>query len=198
MKSWFYWAVATSVLAVVVHLFIVIFVPGVDTGQKMAQLATSGDVNQLHHIEELAAQSVLLTEASPDLAYAYCTYNLTDSTVEIHARVPPSYWSISIYTETADNIYTLNDLQAGVSDINLLVLHEDTDLDVTAGSEARPENTIIVRSPTNTGLILFRAFVGDPSLRESVRGHLSASHCRVHDADAALPTPHDAVVAPDA
>lgn len=101
-----YWGAATHLLAVVVHLFVVIFVPGV-------------------------------------------------------------------YGETGANTYTLNDRQAGVQKLQMMIVTEEENFD----DKARPENTIIVRVPTASGLVLFRAFVSDRSQAELVESHLNASKC---------------------
>ena len=181
MTRFLYWGTATVLLAAVVHLFVVIFVPGVDTGQKMAQLEAAGEVNKLHRIAVMGAGAPLLTEPSPDLAYAFCKYDITERPLLVQGAIPPSYWSVSIYSETGDNFYTLNDRQAGVERIGLMLVNAAE----TFEDEDRPENTIIVRTPTQTGLILFRAFVPDRSQSGLIERHLDASECRIRPVQSA-------------
>jgi len=173
MRRLLYWCVATLLLAVVVHLFVVIFVPGVDTGQKLAQMEAAGEVNKLHQIAAKDTHQVLLTEPSPDLRYAFCKFDIRTRPLMIEGSVPPGYWSVSVYGETGSNVYTLNDRQAGVQKLQLMIVTEDEPFD----DEARPENTIIVRVPTASGLVLFRALVSDRSQEELVESHLAASKC---------------------
>ena len=174
MRRLFYWGAATLLLAAVVHLFVVIFVPGVDSGQKMARLAAAGEVNKLHPVSSTAAEQGLLTEPSPDMVYAFCKFDIGSRPLIIRGNIPPSYWSVSLYSETGDNVYTLNDKQAGVETIRLMVVTSDEAFE----REGRPENTIIVRSPSTTGLVLFRAFVPDQSQAAAIAGHLNASECK--------------------
>ncbi len=181
MKALFYWLIASALLAVVVHLFIVIFVPGVDTGQKMAQFTSAAAVNEFHQIDRVSPQT-LLNEADPDLAYAFCTYDISDKALEIEAHIPPTYWSVSIYTNTADNIYTLNDTQAGVETIKLLLARDGEEVDLANGIGQRDENTILIRSPSTEGLILFRAYIGDGSLDRRVRSYYAESGCSSREA----------------
>ncbi len=171
-----YWIVATLILAVVVHLGVVIFVPGVDTGQKMAQLTAAGEVNTLHRLGSTGEKGTPLTEPSPDLAYAFCTFDISERPLLIEGKIPPTYWSVSIYSETGENIYTLNDKQAGVPTIKLVIVQEDADIDSGNRGE-RPEDAIIVRTPSMTGLVLFRAFIPDQSLHDMVQRHLDNSKC---------------------
>ena len=91
----------------------------------------------------------------------------------VEGSIPPDYWSISVYGETGANIYTLNDRQAGVQKLQLMIVTETENFD----DRARPENTIIVRVPTASGLVLFRAFVADRSQIEPIESHLNASKC---------------------
>ena len=117
----------------------------------------------------------MLTEPSPDVAYAFCKYDITRRPLMVQGNIPPSYWSVSVYSETGDNYYTLNDLQAGVDTLSFMVVRESENFK----EEARPENTIIVRSPTLKGLILFRAFVPDRSQAKHIESFLSGSKCRL-------------------
>ncbi len=176
MRRLLYWGTATVLLATVVHLFAVIFVPGVDSGQKMAQLEAAGEINTLHRISMKGTDPTLLTEPSPDLAYAFCKYDIKSRPLLVQGAIPPTYWSVSVYSEIGDNVYTLNDRQAGVDKISLMLV----DASETFEDEDRPENTIIVRVPTATGLILFRAFVPDRSQSELIERHLDASECKTY------------------
>lgn len=173
MRRLLYWIAATLLLAAVVHLFVVIFVPGVDTGQKLAQMEAAGKVNMLHPIAGKDTHQLLLTEPSPDLRYAFCKFDIRSRPLMIEGSIPPGYWSVSVYGETGANIYTLNDRQAGVEKLQLMIVTEDKPFD----DETRPENTIIVRVPTASGLVLFRAFVADRSQAELVESHLTNSKC---------------------
>lgn len=174
MRRLLYWITATALLAAVVHLFVVVVVPGVDTGQKMAQLEAAGEINALHRIALDGSGASLLTEPSPDLAYAFCKFDISERPLLVAGDIPPTYWSVSIYSETGDNFYTLNDRQAGVARISLMVVRRFE----TFAGEGRPENIIIVRSPTNRGLILFRAFVPDRSQASEIERYLDSSECR--------------------
>ena len=171
-----YWIVATLILALVVHLGVVIFVPGVDTGQKMAQLEAAGEINTLHRLGSTGDKIVPLTEPSPDLAYAFCKFDIRKRPLLIEGKIPPTYWSVSVYSETGENIYTLNDKQAGVPTIKLVIVQEDAEIE-SPNSGDRPEDAIIVRAPTLTGLVLFRAFIPDHSLHDMVQRHLDSSKC---------------------
>ncbi|MGI9415819.1 MAG: DUF1254 domain-containing protein [Hyphomicrobiales bacterium] len=176
MMRWLYWIAATGILAVVVHLGVVIFVPGVDTGQKMAELEAAGEVNMLHRLGASGDKLTPLTEPSPDLAYAFCKFDIRDRPLLIEGKIPPTYWSVSVYSETGDNVYTLNDRQAGVPSIKLMIVREgDTFEPSTSGD--RPDDAIVVRTPTSTGLVLFRAFIPDRSQLDVVERHLAASKC---------------------
>ena len=125
MMRLLYWGMATLILAVVVHLFVVIFVPGVDAGQKLAQMETAGDVNKLHRIVANDTPQALLTEPSPDILYAFCKFDIRSRPLMVEGSIPPDYWSISVYGETGANIYTLNDRQAGVQKLQLMIVTEN-------------------------------------------------------------------------
>jgi len=107
-------------------------------------------------------------------------FDITAQPLLISARVPTSYWSVSVYSETAENVYTLNDTQAGVRTVRLLLVDEDEQARFLGSDDGgeRPLNAIVVGTPEKTGLVLFRAFVSDHSRRDIVRADLEASNCR--------------------
>ncbi len=190
MKSALYWLIATTLLALVVHLFVVIFVPGVDTGQKMAQLAASGDINTLHSFRRTSSGSPLLTEPNPDLVYAYCKFDVSSGPLLVQTPVPQNYWSVSVYTETAENIYTLNDMQAGVPNVRLLIVQDAELRRYTTADEtgARTIDAIVVGTPSDTGLVLVRAFAGEASVRPAAEAQIATSSCAPYSAPPASET----------
>src|SRR5690606_21278974 len=124
--------------------------PGVDTGQKITQFQAIGGVNAFHELEPVAPRNFLLAEPVPDITYAFCRYDVREGTVHIAARIPRSYWSLSVYTRNGDNVYTINDQQVGVRELELILEPESArapeDLTIPEGRS----DSIVVRTPDPT------------------------------------------------
>ncbi|WP_137389943.1 DUF1254 domain-containing protein [Rhodoligotrophos defluvii] len=185
----FFWGAAVLLLALATHLGAVLFSPAVSMTSAMERAFAVTPVNAMTVLDEEIVGNVL-REANPDLVYAVCPYDLRHGALSIDAHIPEFYWSISLYTVQGDNIYTLNDEQAGVSNLRFRLELEKPTLDIekVIGSEAEEEaaaaaeaaksdDTVLLKTPTERGVVLLRAFLPDPAYRERVAQVLAASSC---------------------
>jgi len=177
IKDWAYWGVLTAVLAVVVHLGFVLFQPLADTKRRIGDFEAFGPVNQIFQIPNITPKSTTLAHASPDISYAFCRFDLTNQPIIITAKIPDSYWSISMYSEKSDNFYVINNVQAGQSELLLLLAKVDPDADPSGEILDIPENTILISAPSSSGLVVLRAAIPDKSSAEAVRHFLKQSRC---------------------
>ncbi len=177
MRSWIYWGVATLMLATIVHLAMVLFAPVFDVGRRMAQFETAAPLNSLRKIDAISSAGDILVEPSPDISYAFCRFDVSNGPLKIEAQVPPSYWSVSVYSDTGDNIYTINDAQAGVERLRLLIVKAAGLGEADQATPHPEQNTLRFTSPAKSGLIIFRGFVPDKSMRGIVDNALSSAQC---------------------
>lgn len=177
MRSWIYWGVATLMLATIVHLAMVLFAPVFDVGRRMAQFETAAPLNSLQKIDAVSSAGSILVEPSPDISYAFCRFDVSKGPLKIEANIPPSYWSVSVYSDTGDNIYTINDAQAGIGRLRLLIVRAGSgQSDLAAPHPER--NTLGFASTAKSGLIIFRGFVPDMSMRGIIDNAVSSAQCQ--------------------
>jgi len=174
---WVYWGTATAMLAIIVHLAIVLFLPAVKTGRHIQTFDVTGDIAQLEQISRDDPGESLLALRNPDMSYAFCRFDLTERPLRIAGRFPDTYWSIGVYNELGDNVYILNDRQAGETRVKLVLIDGSEDVEQAAAAVAADEKTIIVPSPARRGVVIFRAFVENASQREIVEQILANSSC---------------------
>ncbi len=176
MKKWMFWGFATALLATIVHLAVVLFAPVFDVGRKMAAFETAAPLNSLFKIDNADQGNSLLVEPSPDIVYAFCRFDLSSGPLLIEAAIPATYWSVSVYSDIGENIYTLNDAQTGGNRLRLVIVAANPAADEDA--QPHPEqNTLKYTSPARSGLIIFRGFVPDRSMRDVVKSTVSAAKC---------------------
>ena len=152
------WMAWTLLLAIVTHIGIVLAIPWV-VGIRLRSMA---ERNTVVHGAQPTAGFDSVRRSSPDLIYSVCVYDLSKGPLRITAPVPNTYMSVSCFALNTDNFYVRNDRQtAGSFDI------------VLVGPGRQPpkaSRSDIVRSPTTTGGILFRYFIGDGSHDEEIEG----------------------------
>jgi uncharacterized membrane protein len=82
-----------------------------------------------------------------------------------------------MYSEKSDNFYVINNVQAGQSELLLLLAKVDPDADPSGEILDIPENTILISAPSSSGLVVLRAAIPDKSSAEAVRQFLKQSRC---------------------
>lgn len=178
MKGLLFWTVAILLLAGVIHLGYVLIVP---------QFEMRAKIDELRRLAGSGALTVLSREDSvrlmgPDgrwLVHALCVYDLSEGPLMISAAVPDTYWSMAIYSAGGETFYSLNDRQADIDRVDLMIrqasaaaLEEDQEL-------ALPDaDTFSVRAPDPLGVVVMRALAGEPAEYERASRILAGSSCQ--------------------
>ncbi len=146
------WGIFTAGLAAIVHVVFVFALPSLVMGRLQSQLIKQSGFNTILHAPRPNWESRQVVRPSPDLLYSICAYNLSLDPVRIIAEVPDSYWSLSMFTDTTDNYFVVNDLQTDDNKIELILAGAGTRVN-------NPEDLPIIESPTFSGVILLRTLI---------------------------------------
>jgi uncharacterized membrane protein len=178
MKGLIFWTVSVLLLASVVHLGYVLILPHFEMRANIAelrQMAGNGALTVLSREDSVRLMG-------PDgrwLVHALCIYDLADGPLAISATVPNSYWSMAIYSAGGETFYSLNDRQAGIDRVDLMIRQPsesapDEEQDLTP----QDEDTFTVRAPDPVGIVVMRAMAGEPAEYERAAEILARSSCR--------------------
>ncbi|MDB4516273.1 DUF1254 domain-containing protein [Crocinitomicaceae bacterium] len=164
-KSIVIWTMLTLLLAGVVHVGVICAIPYI-VGIRLRSMA---EKNTLIHTVKLSADYNPIRRSSPDMIYTCCSFDLSNGPLQVSAPVPASdlYMSVSCFALNTDNFYVKNDRQID-GNFNFVLVGPDA-------PAPNIEDTELVRSPTTTGGILIRYFIGDGT-RE---GEIEASRQRI-------------------
>lgn len=145
--------------------------PGFIMAQAMERMVSGGAVvNTATHAPPITEASRNVVRPSPDILYSICPFDLSQGPLLIQARWPRSgsYASISLYDSLTNNIFTLNDRDFGRAPAIWLDRSD---------AAAVPDGTIAAESPTETGLVLYRRIVEDPSLLPGAEAERRSFRC---------------------
>ena len=118
--------------------------------------------NVVFHVPRVTAGKLRIVRPSPDLLYSLAVFDLSGGPVRITAPAPDSYVSLSLYASNTDNFYVTNDRRLDGPGFDVtLVGPEDPEPDV--------DDSLVVRAPSETGVIVFRYFTGDGSNADEIR-----------------------------
>ena len=118
--------------------------------------------NRVFHLPKVTAGKLRIVRPSPDLLYSLSVFDLEGGPLRITAPVPGSYVSLSMYGSNTDNFYVSNDRRLAGSGFDVVLV---------GPNDPEPEvgRALVVRAPGETGVIVFRYFIGDGSHAEKIR-----------------------------
>jgi len=186
MKGFFFWIFATLLLAVVVHIGTVLMVPRLEGGGRVTNAMRGGDLNRLTVLATSERAYKVLRVSNSDLVYAVCPFDITQRPMIVSARVPDRYWSMSIYGEDGSSLYTLNDIQVGVQSFSAELRLQGQDGFAQTDTGQRDNERLVVRSSSERGIIIFRAFASDASEHERAAEQLAQTTCSTNKSSTQL------------
>lgn len=146
------WIAATLLVAAAVHVASVALVPHMIMQVTMRAIGRGG-INTMMFGRRPTSASRGVVRPSPDLLYSSCVFDLSAGPVHVSAHgMPQTYWSVSLFDAETNNFFVLDDRQAKTGDVDFTIVPPDQD---------RQPRGMVVRSPTRTGLVLFRTLIDD-------------------------------------
>jgi uncharacterized membrane protein len=172
-RRWVLRAAAVVAIAVAVHGLAVWAVPRVIMNRVLAGTGAAGGGVFLPPMTDASQRRIVMP--SPDLLYATCAFDLGAAPLRVRADPKaPGYWSIALYASNSDNVFVLNDRQAGGRPVDLMLVGPAA----YAAAPAVPDGATLVTSPTARGLLLMRVLVADyVAQREQVEAARATLRC---------------------
>ncbi len=90
------------------HLAVVLLAPQYHTRALLDELQATFSTNTLHPVRGDILRR-LARHPHPDARHAVCMLDLRDGAVMVEARQPRSYWSLTVYSPSADVLYAITD-----------------------------------------------------------------------------------------
>jgi uncharacterized membrane protein len=163
------------------HISYVLFVPGLLFGRTTDQLTANGPGMQILAPDR---QRNALPGFSGDSVAALCRLDLSKGKTALSLKVPPSYWTLAIYTQSGKQVYALNDKQAGVEQLDIVVSRTKSVIDQVnaVGDQGEVLDDIAnaawtVDMPDTKGIALLWAPLSDPHGRSAMEALVKQGTC---------------------
>ena len=174
---WLLLVVPGLLLGGIVHLVSLLLLPSVGSSDAYSRLLALTQENSVELLPQPTPQKSVLPFLDPAFAVAVCRFNLGAGPLRLQMPVSSAYGSASFYTRTGTAFYAINDRAGGRRVIELELMNAEQRAQISDDDEATAADRLIVESPTDTGLILFRALAPEPGAMPGTRGLLSGTRC---------------------
>ena len=171
-QDWLFWIAATILVAAIVHLGSIWLLPRVVMMRALDRLGTP-NVMHVGHLPDATSRTIV--RPSPDILYASCPYDLSKGPLQVTAPVVrANYWSISAFDAATNNFFVKNDQQATSDLLEVVIVQRGQPWPPLGNAVER----VILFSPSERGLILIRAVVGDRKQLPAIEAALHQARCR--------------------
>ena len=157
MKGWMRLMLATLVLAVIIHVATVAFLPNVIMAvvSKIALRSSKASINTAIHRPRATHEQQTIVMPCPDLLYTLCIYDVSHKPLRIKAPIQrDTYFSVAMYAANTDNFFVINDRQLERDGREILLVNKGL-------SHQEKGNYRLVEAPTPRGIILCRTLIID-------------------------------------
>ncbi len=171
------WLFGALLLAAVVHIAVVLWIPFLAPASAFTVLyeqAPTERVALLDEIDETLAKPPFL---DPYLPIAICRFDLMQGPHRIVADLESPYWAFSIHRANGTYFYGLTHSAAieGKLAVELRDLGQTREL--TVDPEADVSDVVQLSVPFETGFVIIRALAQTPSMRPGVMQALRETAC---------------------
>jgi uncharacterized membrane protein len=171
------YSLASLLLAGIIHIFVVLTVPGHVRAEAFARLARIGADRTFHVLPAVVPGAETLPMLDPEMGHALCWFRLGDGPVRLSAAVNSPFWSMALFNGAGEVVYSLNNRTSGSGELAMLVL---TTPQLSILRENPPDNLdelIVIETDQAEGFVLLRAFVQDRPSAGLISKALSGARC---------------------
>ncbi len=178
MRPFWPWMLAAIFCAGIIHVAAVFGVPYVASRDAWARLSAISGENQLYLLP-IAAPDTPLPYMAPDVAYAFCRFDLTQRNVTLQTEFGDASWTIAVSGRHGENFYFISGAEAKRRELRLLLVPRSR-LSEEASNERSEEGDeqIIVITPEAKGIAVIRAPVRGPSFATDTINALQSAQCQ--------------------
>ena len=179
-----FWIIVALLIGVITHVSYVLFAPGILFKRQLEQTTEGKPYNQFF-VANPAKQTDLVPSATSKSVIGICKFDLSAGPIELSAKLPRSYWTLSIYTQTGRQVYALNDVQAGTSEFKVQLSRSQTLLQQLLGNGRGDDANQIenlgwhAETSEQRGIAVFWIPIADELMRAQIQATVAGSICQV-------------------
>ena len=175
--AWITGLTATLSLAVVVHILVVLTIPHNVVHSAYDQIEGFGPDLTFNLLPDVIPETEPLPALDPAMKHAACRFQLTDGPVLFTASIPVPFWSMGLFNESGEVVYSLNNRTAGSDILSMLVLTPEQLSILRENPPQDLEDLIVIEIPETNGFALLRAYVPNDWQADMVEAGLKSAYC---------------------
>ncbi len=164
------------VAALVLHIISILAIPYVTEGNTWSRIVALGDAGRFYSEASLPEPAALL-DSDPYVKLAVCRFEMTNVPIRITASANVFLWTLSIFDEQSNEIYSMNDSTAIVDTLDVILANPAGILSLRRDQPETGLASIFVETSASRGYIVLRAVVPSSSWQEIAEEFLASARC---------------------
>jgi uncharacterized membrane protein len=178
LRSMWPWLLAAVFCGGIIHVVAVLALPYLAKRDAWARLSAISDSNQMYLLP-VAQPNPPLPYMAPDVAYAFCRFDLTKNNVQLQTVFGDPSWNIAISGRHGDNFYFISAAEAKRREWRLLLVSRARLAEEASTEQSEQgDEQIIVIAPSMTGVIMVQAPLRGPSFAADTLNALRQTTCK--------------------
>jgi uncharacterized membrane protein len=177
LSSLWPWLVAAVFCSGVIHVLAVMSIPYLATRDAWARLSEISKPNQMY-LMPVAQKEPPLPFMAPDVAYAFCRFDLTQNNVQVQTQIGDASWSIAVSGRYGENFYFISGAEAKRRELHLLLVPRARLAEEASNEQSEQgDEQIIVITPGLTGVVMVQAPLRGPSFAADTLNAMRNAGC---------------------
>jgi uncharacterized membrane protein len=133
--------------------------------------------NQMQILPPVTPRSQVLPYQPPDSLTAACPFDTSGGPVIVRAVLPGAGWSLSVHTETADNVYAVLGIDGRRTEIGVMLVPAGDGFIPLPRDAVGTQAMQQVAVPGKTGVVLITAPLASEAWRQAAESDLKRAAC---------------------
>ena len=172
-------ALAVLCLAAIIHILVVLTIPQNVQHSAYDDARTYGPDRQFNLLPDVRPGEEALPGLDPAMKHAICRFQLSVGPVFFDAGIPASFWSIGVFNQAGETVYSLNNRTAGADRLSMLLITSEQLSILRQNPPANLEDLSVIETEPISGIALLRAYVSHPTQAETIENAMSIASCDV-------------------
>ena len=179
MKLLIYQIISGILLAGIIHISVILLIPNLASQDAWSKLVSIGSPWHFTRLNNVGKDgSGVLAETDPLFQTSSCRFSLAEGPALIQTTGNLPFWSVAIFDRYGKNVYSFNDRTAIDQQLNLLILNSVQMSILREDPPASVEQSIVVETQINEGVVLVRALQPDNSWAPAINTFLDNASCQ--------------------
>ena len=173
------YAVAVGLVgAGIVHIVVLLLLPDFSERDAWSRLENRGELYRMIRIDGTpAAAEVIHRSADPLFYVAACRFDLESGPVHVTAELDLRFWSVSIFNDRGQSIYSFNDRNSSSGALDLAIATPVQMVELRKDLPDAFADSIFVEADLSRGMVVLRLFEPDPGNRQAASAMLDGAAC---------------------